>query len=185
MWLVRGGLGVPRRRSTKDPGQKPFTYRAGVGGVIKGWDQGCLGMARGEVRLLIIPAAEGYGDRGFPSWGIPVTTSSPPPTPFPAAGATRFSRRITGFAHADLSSPVRHHHHHSPNLRPKPNNPAVLRATYVLPAAVVLHVVLHVARRRRPRSSSRSKCSRSRRQYTAQYTGYGCPRVHGEGARVM
>jgi len=30
--------------STKDAGQKPFTYQAGVGGVIKGWDQGCLGM---------------------------------------------------------------------------------------------------------------------------------------------
>ena len=29
---------------TKDPGQQAFTYLAGVGGVIKGWDQGCLGM---------------------------------------------------------------------------------------------------------------------------------------------
>ena len=35
--------------STKDPGQKPFEYQAGVGGVIKGWDQGCLGMSLGEV----------------------------------------------------------------------------------------------------------------------------------------
>jgi len=25
--------------STKDPGQQPFTYQAGVGGVITGWDQ--------------------------------------------------------------------------------------------------------------------------------------------------
>merc|ERR1712166_496171 len=30
--------------STKDPGQEPFGYKAGVGGVITGWDQGCLGM---------------------------------------------------------------------------------------------------------------------------------------------
>ena len=29
-----------------------------------GWDQGCLGMAEGEVRLLVIPAAEGYGKGG-------------------------------------------------------------------------------------------------------------------------
>ena len=36
--------------STKDPGQEPFTYQAGVGGVIKGWDQGCLGMKVGEAR---------------------------------------------------------------------------------------------------------------------------------------
>ena len=42
--------------STKDPGQQPFTYQAGVGGVIKGWDQGCLGMTVGEERELEIPA---------------------------------------------------------------------------------------------------------------------------------
>merc|ERR1712137_1235343 len=57
--------------STKDPGQQPFTYQAGVGGVITGWDQGCLGMQLGEVRELVIPANEGYGARGFPAWGIP------------------------------------------------------------------------------------------------------------------
>ena len=57
--------------STKDAGQKPFTYQAGVNGVIKGWDQGCLGMSLGEVRSLEIPADEGYGASGFPAWGIP------------------------------------------------------------------------------------------------------------------
>ncbi|KAJ9465202.1 Peptidyl-prolyl cis-trans isomerase FKBP12 [Diplonema papillatum] len=57
--------------STKDAGQSPFTYKAGVGGVIKGWDQGCLGMNLGEVRNIVIPANEGYGANGFPAWGIP------------------------------------------------------------------------------------------------------------------
>uniref|UniRef100_A0A7S0KA87 peptidylprolyl isomerase n=1 Tax=Micromonas pusilla TaxID=38833 RepID=A0A7S0KA87_MICPS len=57
--------------STKDPGQKPFTYQAGVGAVITGWDQGCLGMNVGETRKLKIPAKEGYGAGGFPAWGIP------------------------------------------------------------------------------------------------------------------
>ena len=57
--------------STKDPGEEPFTYEAGVGGVIVGWDQGCLGMREGEVRLLVIPGEEGYGKEGFPAWGIP------------------------------------------------------------------------------------------------------------------
>eukprot|EP00929_Paragymnodinium_shiwhaense_P018355 TRINITY_DN12881_c0_g1_i1.p1 TRINITY_DN12881_c0_g1~~TRINITY_DN12881_c0_g1_i1.p1 ORF type:complete len:149 (-),score=33.06 TRINITY_DN12881_c0_g1_i1:22-468(-) len=56
--------------STKDKGQQPFTYNAG-GGVIKGWDMGSRGMKQGETRRLKIPAAEGYGARGFPSWGIP------------------------------------------------------------------------------------------------------------------
>lgn len=57
--------------STRDQGQKPFTYQAGVGGVIKGWDRGLLGAAVGESRKLDIPAEEGYGARGFPAWGIP------------------------------------------------------------------------------------------------------------------
>ena len=57
--------------STRDPGQRPFTYKAGVGGVITGWDQGLLGAATGESRKLDIPAEEGYGAKGFPAWGIP------------------------------------------------------------------------------------------------------------------
>merc|ERR1719476_839507 len=56
--------------STKDEGQQPFTYTAG-GGVIKGWDMGARGMRKKEVRMLKIPADEGYGANGFPSWGIP------------------------------------------------------------------------------------------------------------------
>ena len=57
--------------STKDPGQQPFSYVAGVGQVITGWDQGLLGMAVGEERMVVIPAEEGYGAGGFPQWGIP------------------------------------------------------------------------------------------------------------------
>ena len=38
-------------------------------GVIKGWDQGCLGMKIGEQRKLTIPGHEGYGAGGFPAWG--------------------------------------------------------------------------------------------------------------------
>ena len=57
--------------STKDAGQQPFTYQAGVGKVIKGWDQGCLGAQVGETHKLDIPADEGYGAGGFPAWGIP------------------------------------------------------------------------------------------------------------------
>lgn len=57
--------------STKDPGQKPFTYQAGVGAVITGWDQGLLGQTLGSTIELDIPANEGYGAGGFPAWGIP------------------------------------------------------------------------------------------------------------------
>lgn len=57
--------------STKDPGQQPFAWQAGLGQVIAGWDQGVLGMSLGETRMIYIPAKMGYGAGGFPAWGIP------------------------------------------------------------------------------------------------------------------
>ena len=36
--------------STKDERQSPFTYQAGVGGVIRGWDMGLLGAGVGVRR---------------------------------------------------------------------------------------------------------------------------------------
>ncbi|KAL8215094.1 hypothetical protein R6Q57_004543 [Mikania cordata] len=44
----------------------PFEFELGSGHVIKGWDQGLLGMCVGEKRKLKIPAKMGYGGRGSP-----------------------------------------------------------------------------------------------------------------------
>ncbi|KAL6199333.1 hypothetical protein ACLB2K_029117 [Fragaria x ananassa] len=56
--------------STKDPGQQPFTFRIGQGSVIKGWDEGVLGMQVGEVARLRCSPDYAYGASGFPAWGI-------------------------------------------------------------------------------------------------------------------
>lgn len=50
--------------SSKDRNE-PFTFRLGGGEVIKGWDQGVVGMQVGGKRKLIIPPSLGYGSTGI------------------------------------------------------------------------------------------------------------------------
>ncbi len=49
--------------SSVDRGEH-FRFQLGAGRVIRGWDQGVVGMQVGEVRELTIAPEMGYGDRG-------------------------------------------------------------------------------------------------------------------------
>ncbi|WVY94813.1 hypothetical protein V8G54_033901 [Vigna mungo] len=53
-----------------DPGQTPFSFKIGQGSVIKGWDEGVIGMQIGEVARLRCTPDYAYGAGGFPAWGI-------------------------------------------------------------------------------------------------------------------
>ena len=49
--------------SSLNPGRSPFRFTVGGGQVIKGWDEGLLGMKVGGKRKLTIPPSMGYGNR--------------------------------------------------------------------------------------------------------------------------
>jgi peptidylprolyl isomerase len=62
-WLDENGKQGRKFDSSVDRGEK-FTFKIGMGQVIKGWDEGVMDMQIGEKRRLIIPSQLGYGAYG-------------------------------------------------------------------------------------------------------------------------
>ncbi|MGX5218683.1 MULTISPECIES: FKBP-type peptidyl-prolyl cis-trans isomerase [Pseudomonas] len=69
---VKGALITTQYRGTLEDGTtfdssydrgKPFQCVIGTGRVIKGWDQGLMGMKVGGKRKLFVPAELAYGER--------------------------------------------------------------------------------------------------------------------------
>jgi FKBP-type peptidyl-prolyl cis-trans isomerase FkpA len=52
------------RQFDSNAGGTPFSFTLGTGFVIRGWDQGVVGMRVGGLRRLIIPPDLAYGSSG-------------------------------------------------------------------------------------------------------------------------
>ncbi|MBP2478307.1 peptidylprolyl isomerase [Crossiella equi] len=53
-----------KEKETSYTNGQPFQAPIGAGRVIKGWDQGLIGIKPGGRRLLVVPPSLGYGERG-------------------------------------------------------------------------------------------------------------------------
>jgi len=76
-WFYRPLAAKQRGRkfdSSLDAGRTPLDFQIGARQVIKGWDQGVVGMKVGGKRTLIIPSDLAYGARGAPGGSIPPNT---------------------------------------------------------------------------------------------------------------
>ncbi|MGE0040580.1 MAG: FKBP-type peptidyl-prolyl cis-trans isomerase [Vicinamibacterales bacterium] len=71
-WLYDSGAPDNKgRQFDSTTGRGPFTFVLGAGSVIRGWDQGVVGMKVGGQRRLVIPPELAYGSAGAGNGLIP------------------------------------------------------------------------------------------------------------------
>jgi len=64
VWVHYVGTLADGTKFDENTGESPFSFVLGLGQVIKGWDEGVLGMKVGGKRKLVIPPELGYGAAG-------------------------------------------------------------------------------------------------------------------------
>ncbi|MFI5456751.1 MAG: FKBP-type peptidyl-prolyl cis-trans isomerase [Isosphaerales bacterium] len=61
-----GSLEAGKVFDTTRQSNEPRKFRIGVDPLIKGWVEAIPGMKVGEIRKMIIPPSQGYGEEGKP-----------------------------------------------------------------------------------------------------------------------
>jgi FK506-binding nuclear protein len=87
VWMHYTGKLSTGEQFDSSAGQKPFKFILGRGEVIKGWDEGIVGMKVGEKRNLVIPPDLAYGANARPK--------------IPANSTLVFDIEMVGFARPD------------------------------------------------------------------------------------
>jgi FKBP-type peptidyl-prolyl cis-trans isomerase FkpA len=67
MWVYAPAL-LPNKgkfiAGTPEDGNEMYTFTIGKGEVVKGWEQGVVGMKAGGKRSILVPISLAYGDKG-------------------------------------------------------------------------------------------------------------------------
>ena len=64
IWLAKDGEKGKSIQNSKDSG-KPFAFTVGQKNLVKGWNEGTVGMKPGGIRRLLLPPELGWGERGM------------------------------------------------------------------------------------------------------------------------
>ena len=71
LWLADENSEKGKKLQSSKDANKTFPFKVGDSRLIKGWNEGMLGMKEGGTRMLIIPPHLGYGQNPPPGSGIP------------------------------------------------------------------------------------------------------------------